>query len=830
MQTVVQFAHMEENQRLSLALEFVQTTGKNIFLTGKAGTGKTTFLHRLKQNTPKRMAVVAPTGVAAINAGGVTIHSFFQLPFGPIVPGDANNDQTNKFQSQTKHFRAEKIKLLKALELLVIDEISMVRADVLDGIDQTLRFYRDREKPFGGVQLLMIGDLHQLPPVVKDDDWQILRPYYPDLYFFNSHAYVKSAPVCIELTKIYRQSDEQFIGLLNSIRENKLDQSVLDRLNKRYIPQFTAGENESYITLTTHNHSAQGINLKHLGKLEKQSFKYKAIIKDDFPEYAYPTDSEIELKEGAQVMFVKNDPEKQFYNGKIGTVVALDENTITVKCKGEYRDIVVRPVEWQNIKYNIDEKTKEVKEEVIGLFSQFPLKLAWAITIHKSQGLTFEHVIIDANAAFAHGQVYVALSRCKTFEGMVLSSPISFNSVKTDRAVNNFNESVNAGVPCEDHLVPAKIAFQKMQMLELFEFSPIRHSLFRCNKIVEDHYTTVGDHILQSIQSLKKQAEEQIYPVSDTFRRQLTSLLQQEDKYPEENVLVQERISKGAVWFAEKLENLIFNELLKINTGDIDNKAVRSSLSEVVQKLKTDVTVKLSVLNCCKDKFNTLAYLKTKADAEIDGVAKEAAANTYSNKTARNIPNAGLYDTLRKWRDELAASYNVPVFQILAQKSLMEIVTTLPLNSAELQKIKGIGKTKVAKFGTELLGMIIDYCGSKGIKHNISAQISIDIPTKAEKKPTHQISFELFNSGKTVEDVATERNLSPSTIESHLSLFLASGELDIYKLMDKEKVNVITDYFRSEKPSSLKDAKLALGDDYSYSDLKFVKEWLKNES
>jgi ATP-dependent exoDNAse (exonuclease V) alpha subunit len=413
---------MHNNPQLQLAFDFVQYTNKNIFLTGKAGTGKTTFLHQLKKVSPKRMVVVAPTGVAAINAGGVTIHSFFQLPYGPHIP-DHENIPTSELnpekpQAYQKKFNREKIRLIQSLDLLVIDEISMVRADMLDAIDLVLKKYKDRTKPFGGVQLLMIGDLHQLSPVVKEDEWSLLKKYYDTVYLFSSKALQQIPSVNIELKHIYRQSDEYFINILNKIRNNQIDQQTLTELNQRYIPNFSPDEKEGYIVLTTHNASAQEINQNKLKKIKSPSEIFGADTEGEFPSFSYPTEQELELKEGAQVMFVKNDSSslKCYYNGKIGKVIRMDEDEVYVKCPDDEDEILVKREEWQNVKYFLDEETKEVKENVIGTFTQYPLKLAWAITIHKSQGLTFEKAIIDANASFAHGQVYVALSRCKNFD------------------------------------------------------------------------------------------------------------------------------------------------------------------------------------------------------------------------------------------------------------------------------------------------------------------------------------------------------------------------------------------------------------------------------
>ena len=433
------------NQDLQLAFDFVKYTNRNIFLTGKAGTGKTTFLHDLKKSSPKRMIVVAPTGVAAINAGGVTIHSFFQLPFHPYVPSfylSENNPENKAEQKDPAGYKMsrEKINIIRSLDLLVIDEISMVRADTLDAVDSALRRYKNRYLPFGGVQLLMIGDLQQLAPVVKDEDREIINKYYDSPFFFGSRALRSTDYVTIELKHIYRQNDQLFIDLLNKVRDNHVDSDVLSELNKRYIPDFDPDSDGGYITLTTHNYQAQILNDSKLEKLPGRPHSFKATIKDEFPEFSYPTASELIFKKGAQVMFVKNDlsRDKLFFNGKIGKIEAFEDDIIVVKCPDDDFPIRVEMAEWQNMKYTLDDETKEIEETVIGTFTQYPLKLAWAITIHKSQGLTFDKAVIDARDAFAHGQVYVALSRCRTLNGLVLSTRINQRSIIDDQAISDF--------------------------------------------------------------------------------------------------------------------------------------------------------------------------------------------------------------------------------------------------------------------------------------------------------------------------------------------------------------------------------------------------------
>ena len=756
------------------------------------------------------MAVVAPTGVAAINAGGVTINSFFQLPFGPYIPG-------NTAKTEHKRFSKEKINLIKSLDLLVIDEISMVRADTVDQIDEVLRRFKDHKRPFGGVQLLMIGDLHQLSPVVKDEDWAILKNYYPNLFFFSSKALMATQPVSIELKHIYRQVDSDFIDLLNSVRQNQIDENVLKKLNQRYIPDFNPSDEEGYITLTTHNKSAQEINEGKLKERSSPVHKFKAVIQDDFPEYSYPTVAELELKKGAQVMFVKNDPsrERLFFNGKIGIITSISDDHILVKCPGDLSEIVVNPLEWTNIKYELDTQSKELREKIIGTFTQFPLKLAWAITIHKSQGLTFEKAVIDANLAFAHGQVYVALSRCKSFEGMVLRSPISFNSVKTDGTISEYTRNAKDNEPGEQQLIASRIAFQQSLIFELFDFNTLKSLYFHLKKLSEDHHTILDPGFTDSLNQMRALAEKEIYEVADNFKKQLTNYFSS-DILPEENTELQNRIKKACVYFNEKISTVFYEALKKLNT-DTDNKAVGTSIKGILDDFFKEIAIKIALMKGISDGFNTTNYLKIKSNTEID--YKPAKSPTINTSLSENILHPELYQAIRAWRDELAREWGVPLYLVLAQKSILEILRLLPSNPAELENVKGLGKTRVKQYGSDLLEIINSYCKEHGIEREI---FELPIKEKKIKTDTKKLSFDLFKQGKTISEIAKERAFTTGTIEGHLAHYILSAEISVFDIVPKIKVAKIMAYLIQNPESSTLETKIALGDEVSYGEIRAV--------
>jgi len=603
---------MERNDELRQAWDFVENTGRSIFLTGKAGTGKTTFLKTVVERSRKRSVVVAPTGVAAINAGGVTIHSFFQLPLSPFVP---NAQIKEKFE-----FSRQKRKIIASLDLLIIDEISMVRSDLLDAVDSVLRRYRDRYQPFGGLQLLMIGDLQQLTPVVTPEDEQMLKPYYDTPYFFGSKALSQTDYVTIQLNRVYRQQDTTFLTMLNHIRDGRPTQDDLNRLNSRCKPAFIPNPDDGYIRLTTHNHLANYYNESELRKLTSKAFHYEAKIEGTFPEYSYPTAQTLELKVGAQVMFVKNDPSGNhlYYNGRIGRVTYVDEHKIFVHCQGDADAIEVEPLAWENAKYTLDPETREIKTEVQGKFTQFPLRLAWAITIHKSQGLTFDRAIIDANQSFAPGQVYVALSRCRTLEGMVLSSPIEQRAIINDERVDSYiSQQETAAQRSIEQLPQLKDEYFRQLLLDLFDFRPILYQeeyLLRQFEEFLSHGNASLTHLhKQTVEGLKMKVKTVADKWTDQIRRMTTEQLHQDPFL--------ERVIRSASYFSETLETLMKKPLELTKEVKPGNKMVAQRLQTIVPELIQSWLSRRYLLNRMAEKgFSIDSYLREKQMATLDAL------------------------------------------------------------------------------------------------------------------------------------------------------------------------------------------------------------------
>ena len=568
---------MQQNSELRTAWDFVESTGRSIFLTGKAGTGKTTFLKAVMEHSRKRPIVVAPTGVAAINAGGVTIHSFFQLPFSPYVPGA-------KVESKFD-FGKEKRKIIASSDLLIIDEISMVRADLLDAIDAVLRRFREHGQPFGGMQLLMIGDLAQLTPVVTPEDERMLKPYYDTPYFFGSKALQQIDYVTIQLNHVYRQQDESFIALLNEIREGHPSAEALSKLNSRCQPTFIPRPEEPYIRLTTHNNLANFYNESELQKLPGRSYQYRAEVKGTFPEYSYPTAETLVLKEGAQVMFVKNDPsgEHLYYNGRIGRVMEASEKRLTVYCEGDANAIEVEPLEWENTRYTLNEQTREIESEVQGTFKQLPLRLAWAITIHKSQGLTFDRAIIDANQSFAPGQVYVALSRCRTLEGLVLASPLDARAVINDERVDSYISQQEYQAERSIQQLPVlKQEYERYLLMQLFDFRSILY-------LEESMVRIFAEFFYHSHASLKQLHDQTLFDlrhrvVDVAAKWQQKIQVMSIEALREADFL--DRVRRSAEYFADQLRDILTKPIELSFKVETNNKQASRRLNNTLPDLK----------------------------------------------------------------------------------------------------------------------------------------------------------------------------------------------------------------------------------------------------
>ena len=707
---------MESNDKLELAWEFINYTNRNVFLTGKAGTGKTSFLKKLKEEKLKNMVVVAPTGVAAINAKGVTIHSFFQLPFGPILPEARLID----FKNPARRFSNNKIKIIKSLDLLVIDEVSMVRADVLDGIDKILRSFRNKNKVFGGLQVLLIGDLFQLPPVVKKNEWDLLKDFYSSEFFYSSFSFQESNPIKIELNKVYRQSDQEFITILNEIRNNIISEKSLDKLNERYYKKLGITDYENFIYLTTHNSKAQKINSEKLDLIDSKTFKYEAEIKGNFPESSFPNREVLEFKEGAQVMFIKNDSseEKRYYNGKIGKIVSLSKSKIVVKCPEDNFTIDVFSEDWDNIKYSIDAETLELKEDKLGTYSQIPLRLAWSITIHKSQGLTFSKAVIDIQDSFAHGQTYVALSRCESLEGLILSNEVRSKQIIIDNNIISFYKDIELSKTEEESLITSKKEFQLDIIFEIFNFYTI---LYPANKLLEISYQnkSIIGNIYERLIKIKDETT-RLLQINNSLKEQLFKIPLNKE-LPFKSSLIQERFKKALDYFKKEFESGILENFNSI-TYSTDNKEFDKKIKKNLSKIEEVINSKIEYFNNINDKINAKDFLEIKRSLLLGPDKKIKHRTTTSKKKGLRLKKVGehkmienneLFEELRELRLKISNENNILPFQIYHQTTLIEICKKLPTTKAQLLRINGIGKVKAEKYGDSILNIIKEYLTRK---------------------------------------------------------------------------------------------------------------------
>jgi len=708
-----------ENYEQHIAEEFVIKTGKNIFLTGKAGTGKTTFLHNIIKKSKKQTMVVAPTGVAAINAGGMTIHSVFQLPLTAFVPQQNSGLDPTYFTDwtnlRTLHgMRKEKINVIKELDLLIIDEISMVRADLLDAIDFSLKKYRRNNLPFGGVQILAIGDLFQLAPVIKNNVWFTLKNYYNSIYFFSSLAWQNAEALTIELKKVYRQKDEHFVNLLNNIRWGEHTTQDIARLNQNYNPK---PNKTKVITLTTHNYKANNINLTEINKLKTPTYSFKADVSGKFNESAYPTDAELTFKTGSQVMFIRNDAEGTYYNGKTGVITNINNGVITVKDNDE-NELKVGQIEWLNSKYTVDKETQKIKKEDIGSFRQVPLKLAWAVTVHKSQGLTFDKVIVDLQDTFASGQLYVALSRCRSLEGLQLSSEISASNVIVDNSIIAFHRNEELPANIEEILTAAKLQYENKLLQKAFSLKKIfdMHQLWvhSFKNLDNNHIKAEGLPLLKSIEVALRGLD----AVVIKFDKQLTNYFELDEIQKQTETIVQ-RSQKATAYFMQQVHVLLIE-----------------SLEEHYESIK-------------KQK----------------GIAK------YKNVVIDILAKCWQYINLLK------------AFQYRNEK--------IYVDEKKYERSQNVPKSKAN--------------------------------TKGE---TYTISLEMLNSGLSIAEVAEQRGLAASTIEGHISKLIKQKRFDIFKVLETAIVDKIITFKTANPNMGSTETIERIGFEISYSQLRWVHNYL----
>ncbi|WP_457287336.1 helix-turn-helix domain-containing protein [Pedobacter sp. UYP24] len=742
-----------------LAARFVNYTSKHIFLTGKAGTGKTTFLKSLTELTHKKAVIAAPTGIAAINAAGVTIHSLFQLPFGAYLPKapDAEGDHYNQQYSTAKsiirhlHMTSVKRKVLTDMELLIIDEVSMLRADLLDAIDMVLRYIRKRgNEAFGGVQVLFIGDLHQLPPVVKSAEWNLLGQFYKSAYFFDAHVLQQSPPVYIELEKIYRQADDVFIGLLNNLRNNTVNNADMALLEKHYHANFKAPLDEKYITLTTHNNKADEMNRRSLQELQTSSSMYKAKVEDEFSEFAFPAEDLLELKLGAQVMFIKNDPsgEQRFFNGKIATVTRLKNDVIEVQLEGEATRIIVEKYTWKNIRYTTDKISGEIQEDLIGTFTQYPLKLAWAITVHKSQGLTFEKAIIDIGNAFAPGQIYVALSRLRSLKGLVLTSMISGAGIRQDQHVSFFSKTKPDQQTLYDQVERESELFLKTYLMQSFDLAAL------------DNY--VYEHVHSYTKDINKSAKQKHHKWAAKL---LVSVIE---------------VRKNAAKFLVQLDRLS-KDLSPVGMRHLVErvKAAEGYFTPLMHDFSEHIFERMELVKQDKQVLEFLAEL-----LEMEALFYDCF------KRMKKAP--ALLEAVIEKRDFKRADTDALIDVSTRGKRMLRVFA--------MEGTVDFTKKKVPR--------------AKATKSNKTTE------GKEPKQDTKELSLELFKEGKNIRQIAAERKMAEGTIEGHLAHYVAKQEIAGKDLIGSGKLDQILKTIKELKTIQMNAIRDKLGRDYSFGEIK----------
>ena len=744
---------IEKDSRFLLAERYIQETGISVFLTGKAGTGKTTFLKHIVAGCSKRLAVVAPTGVAAVNAGGVTIHSFFQLPLCPYLPDVKELVTEYQMPEKNRSLRKDRVKILRTLELLIIDEISMVRADILDAIDATLKRYRKNDRPFGGVQLLMIGDVQQLPPVVTESEKPFMDQVYPSPFFFNSRAFRKLGYIVIELNKIHRQRDAEFTSMLNDIRTGNPSDQTLERLNRRLDPGFDPPSGEYWIRLTTHNHQSDAINREKMDALKGKSMIFKAEIDGNYPESAYPTETELRLKKGAQVMFTRNDTSgnSMYFNGKIGTVTSLYPEIIVTDENGN--EIIVNQEKWDNVRYEINPETQEIQAVNDGSFTQYPLRAAWAITIHKSQGLTFDRVIIDAGRAFSFGQVYVALSRCRSLEGIVLTTPITRRCTFRNTEVAIFENGYTPENQAVKSLDNYRESYLVDKICSTFSLGRIASLSLKLEKLWKGSLGSVYPKISARFTALVTGQDEDfsgveaIASVGTRFQSQIREIFADQSRCTEDrDAFVNERISKACAYFTAQL-GYYAKSIAPTCLVEIENKETQKVFKNIAEELLKELIFRLSLYRATMaDGFSVKLFSRVATECELEKTgtlkscvrriisASRAAADkdggnagTDKANDKKEVPESGMdadtsdidteYDeatekllkVLKAWRKMKYEELHLPAFMIMHQKVLVQIAEEKPASREELMQINGFGKKQWDKYGEEILEIIEEY-------------------------------------------------------------------------------------------------------------------------
>ena len=750
---------MEISAEANYVLQFINQTNRSIFLTGKAGTGKTTLLKEIIKSTHKNCVVVAPTGIAALNAGGVTIHSMFQLPFGGFIPDNSTPQflENSKFETKAtlrRHFRMSGLKksVIQNMELLIIDEVSMLRSDLMDAIDFMLQSVRRKNLPFGGVQVLFIGDLLQLPPIIRDEEWRTLRSYYKGKFFFHSHVIQQNPPLYIELSKIFRQTDEQFISVLNNLRNNQISQSDIKILNQFVQPNFDLKANKGYITLTTHNIKADSINSQSLLDLKGKSKVYTALIVDDFPEKIYPLEEKLELKVGAQVMFIKNDLsfDKNYFNGKMGVIKSLSDEEIMVHFPEENKTIEVERYEWQNIRYYVDENTKEINEQVLGTFTHYPIKLAWAITVHKSQGLTFDKAALDVSQVFLPGQAYVALSRLRSLNGLVLLSPLQMNGISSDQDVMEYAENKASEALLENSLKHETKNFIHNYLKSSFDWADLaqewRNHQFSYNENSE--LSAKSKHAVWA----KKQTDliESLSEPSRKFISQLNTLFREEEV---DFKFVYERIQAAYSYFLQPLDNLVYEILWKI-----------------------EEVIRIKKVKAFYDELVVLETLQVKA-----------------------------------------------VLQLMKAKLLIETVVRGETISKEKLSSEAIKYYKIRKLETireEFKNLNVTLIEDEVDLERYTKKKKTD---KEPKKSTVQETYELWLEKNSIKEIAAIRKLTTQTIGGHIAKLIETETISITDVLPEEKIQELAKAFKGYKEETLNGLKEQYADKFTWDELKMFK-------